>query len=411
MRLVLAASLASVVGDGVVPVAIAFAVLDLTGSATDLGLVLAARALALLGALLIGGVVADRLGRRAIMIGSDLVRLVAQGAIGVLLVSGHATVAEIAGSQALLGVASGFFDPASSGLIPAVAGDQLQQANALRGIVFSAGSIAGPAIAGVLVVTTGPGAALLIDAASFAVSALLLAGVRADPRSQAVRQRFLTDMREGFAELRSRTWAWSNILVFAFINMFTGAIYVLGPLVAKRHLGGPAAWAAVLVATALGWLVGSTALLRFTPRRPLLVAFLVSGLLLLFELLLAVHSLGVVLAGAFGAGVGVMVGNTLWETTLQANIPEHVRSRVAAYDWLGAFALVPVGYALPGPVAAAIGVRATLLLFGAIALVLLGLLFLVRDIRRMTRLPDGTYVIAADGWRRGAARRSGQDTS
>jgi len=397
VRLVLAASLASVVGDGVVPVAIAFAVLDLTGSATDLGLVLAARALALLSALLIGGVVADRFGRRAIMISSDLVRLFAQGAIGILLVSGHATVAEIAASQAVLGVASGFFDPASSGLIPAVAGDHLQQANALRGIVFSAGSIAGPAIAGALVVTIGPGAALLLDSASFAVSALLLAGVRVDPRSLAARQRFLTDMREGFAELRSRSWAWTNILAFAFINMFTGAIYVLGPVVAKHQLGGPAAWAAILAVTAVGWLAGSTALLRVRPRRPLLVAFLVSGLLLVFELLLAVHSLGVVLVGAFGAGVGVMVGNTLWETTLQANIPEHVRSRVAAYDWLGAFALVPVGYALPGPVAAAIGVRATLLLFGAIALVLLGLLFLVKDIRRMTRLPDGTYVIEARG--------------
>jgi MFS family permease len=392
LRLVLSATLVSVVGDGFVPVALAFAVLDLTHSATELGAVLAIQAAAMLCALLVGGVLADRIGRRVIMIAADLLRLAAQALIGVLLVSGHATIAWIAVAEAVLGLASGFFDPAASGLIPAVAGDQLQQANALRGMAVSAAHIAGPAIAGVLVVAVGPGPALLVDAASFGGSALLLAAVRADPPRDGPRQRMLADMREGFAELRARTWAWANILVFAFANLFVGAIFVLGPVVARQHLGGPGAWAAVLAVQAVGWLVASTLLLHFSPRRPLLVAVLIDVLFEGFEMVLAVPWLPIVLLAAFAAGIGAMVGNTLWETTLQQNVPEHVRSRVAAYDWLGAFALVPVGFAIPGPIAAAIGTRATLLAFGAAGIALLGVLLLVKDIRTMQRLPDGTYL-------------------
>ncbi|MGI9185445.1 MAG: MFS transporter [Solirubrobacteraceae bacterium] len=151
-RLVFGAAVVSLLGDGMLPVALTFAILDLTGSATDLGIVLAARTVALVGSLLVGGVVADRVSRRMVMIGADLVRLLGQGTIAVLLVSGHATVVEIAVSQAFLGAATGFFNPASSGLIPLVAGEWLQQANSLRGMAMAAGNIAGPAIAGVLVV-------------------------------------------------------------------------------------------------------------------------------------------------------------------------------------------------------------------------------------------------------------------
>ena len=136
-RLVFGASVVSLIGDSVVPVALAFAVLDLTGSATDLGIVLASQTAALVGSLLVGGVVADRLGRRAVMVGADVTRFATQAGIAVLLIDGRATVAEIAASQALLGAASGFFYPASSGLLPAVAGGRLREANALFGLARS----------------------------------------------------------------------------------------------------------------------------------------------------------------------------------------------------------------------------------------------------------------------------------
>jgi len=149
---------------------------------------------------------------------ADLVRLVSQSVIGALLIAGDATVAEIAVSQALLGAASGFFNPASSGLLPLLAGEQLQQANALRGIAMASGSIAGPAIAGVLVITTSPGVALLIDAGSYAASALLLARVHPPDLPRESPSRFLADLREGFSEVRARTWVWSVIAVFAVLE-------------------------------------------------------------------------------------------------------------------------------------------------------------------------------------------------
>ena len=388
-RLVFGAALVSLVGDGVLPVALAFAVLDLTGSATDLGIVLAARTVALVGALLVGGVVADRAGRRMVMISADLARLAAQGVIGVLLVSGDATVAEIAVSQVVLGAASGFFNPASSGLIPAVAEERLRQANALRGMATAAGSLAGPAIAGVLVVTAGPGWALLIDAASYGVSALLLARVRRDVDDPAASDaRFLADLRDGFAEVRSRTWVWATIVAFSLLTTFALAFPVLGAVVARRQLGGAGAWAAILVARAAGALIAGTSLLRLAPRRPLLVATLAGMVTALPTILLAIPApLAVIAVGALVSGIGPMVFNTLWETTLQHHIPPSARSRVSAYDWLGSMALQPVGYALIGPLATAVGVPAALYLCGGVEFAVLALLLTVPDIRTLPPRP------------------------
>ncbi len=395
-RLVFGAALVSLFGDGMVPVALTFAVLDLTGSATDLGLVLAARTVALVGSLLVGGVVADRIGRRAVMIGADLVRLLAQAAVGVLLVSGHATVLELAVSQAFLGAATGFFNPASSGLIPLVAGGWLQQANSLRGMAMAVGNIAGPAIAGVLVVTTSPGVALLIDAASYGASALLLARVHSDDRpigSDARAEpsrRFLAELRDGFAEFRARTWVWATIVAASIANAVGVAFPVLGSLIAKRELGGAGAWAVILAVQGAGALVAGTALLRFMPRRPLLVATLIGLLPALPELLLAVPTpLAPIAVAALLSGIGGMVFNTLWETTLQQHIPAAARSRVSSYDWFGSLALQTLGFALIGPFAAAVGTSTALYLCGATDVIVVAMLLAVKDIRTLAPAPLG----------------------
>lgn len=391
-RLVFSASLASLIGDGVVPVALAFAVLDVTGSATDLGVVLACRTIALLASLLVGGVVADRIGRRRVMVTADLTRLATQGAIGVLLVTGHATVAEIAVSQAVLGAATGFFNPASSGLLPAVAGVHLQEANALRGVVMGASNLAGPAIAGVLVVSTGPGAALLIDACSYGASALLLARVApaaAGHGATGQPQRFLRDLREGYAEVRSRNWLWSSLLALSLTNMVATAFPVLGAFVAKQQLGGAGAWAAILAARAAGGLLGATVLLRVSPRRPLVAAIFACAATAVPTLLLGIPApLAVLVAAAVLAGIGPMVFNTLWETTLQRHVPAHALSRVSAYDWFGALALAPVGFALVGPLATAIGTSAALYLCGSVELGMLGAMLAVRDVRTLRPTPQ-----------------------
>lgn len=398
-RLVFGASAVSLLGDGVVPVALAFAVLDLTRSATDLGIVLASRSIALVVALLAGGVVADRVGRRAVMIAADLTRLASQGAIGVLLVTGHATVAEIAISQAIVGAATGFFNPASSGLIPAVAGSHLHDANALRGVASSVGNIAGPAIAGALVVATGAGAALLIDAGTYAVSALLLSQVATPAVARAApaeRLNFFRDLRDGFAETRAHTWVWAGLLVFSLTNMVTAAFPVLGALVAKQHLGGAGAWAAILAARAVGGLLGASALLRFSPRRPLVAAIYACSTAAVPTILLGFPApLAVLIPVALVAGVGPTVFNALWETTLQREIPEHARSRVSSYDWFGSLALAPVGLALVGPLAAAIGTAATLFACGAAEYALLGVLLAIPEVRELTYEPSAVQPSAA----------------
>jgi len=385
---VFGAALASELGDGVIPVALAFAVLDLTGSPTDLGIVLGARTLALVAALLIGGVLADRIGQRAVMIGADLVRLAGQATIGVLLVTHAGTVWEIAASQALLGAASGFFNPASSGLLPAVAGEHLQEANALRGMAMAGGNIIGPLLGAALVLAAGPGEALLLDAASYGVSALLLSRVTVQRREAVAARSFLSELREGFAEVRSRTWVWTTVVTASLSNALAASFPVLGAVVAKRELGGAGAWGAILTAQAVGFLIGGTTLLRLKPRRPLLVGTLACATAGLPPVLLAAPAPVALIAVAAGlAGIGAMVFNTLWETTLQQHVPVQARSRVSSYDWFGSLAIQPLGYVLIGPLAGAVGVSTALYVCGALEFALVVALASVRDVRTLPPLP------------------------
>jgi predicted MFS family arabinose efflux permease len=385
-RLVYGAQVVSLLGDGIIPVALAFAILDLTGSATDLGLVLAARTVTLVASLLAGGVVADRVSRRRVMIAADLVRFASQALLGLLLVTGEARLWELAALQAILGAATGFFNPASTGLIPQVVSEaRLQDANALRGFAMAIGGIAGPVIAGVLVATVGSGEALLADAATYALSALLLARVHVPDRTeQRPRASFFADLRGGWHELRSRTWAWTVVSAFAFVNLLVAPFYVLGPLVAKRELGGATAWAGILAARGAGEVLGAIVSLQVRPARPLRVAVLACGLGFIPTMLLAAGAPAVLIgAAAVVSGGGVMVFNTLWETTLQSHVPPAALSRVSAYDWFGSGTFQPLGFALAGPIAGGIGVAATLWAAAGLELALIASLLLVRDVRTL----------------------------
>ena len=387
-RRVFGAQVVSLFGDGIIPVALAFAVLDLTGSATDLGLVLAARVVPLVGCLLVGGVAADRLSRRRVMITADVVRLVSQALLGVLLVTGEAQLWQLIVLQAVLGAATGFFNPASTGLLPMVVSpERLQEANALRGLALAAGAVAGPVVAGVLVATIGAGEALLADAATFAVSALLLSQARVTEVDAAGGERpsYLHDLRAGWREVTSRTWVWTVILGASVANMLGASFLVLGPVVARSDLGGAGAWAAIVAAGGIGQLAGAAAALHIRPRRPLLVAVLVVLLSVVPTLLLALPaSTAVIAIAAVFGGAGGMLFNTLWETTLQQNVPLDVLSRVSAYDWFGSLTLAPIGLAIVGPLSDEIGVSTTLWVTGALDIVFISALLLVRDVRTIS---------------------------
>jgi MFS family permease len=354
----------SYLGDGLLPVAVSFAVLDLTGSASDLGLVLAARMVPVILLLLVGGVWADRLPRHLVMLGSDVGRGVVQGVLAVLLLTGTAALWHLLVLQALYGVAESFMRPAATGLLPTIVrSERLQQANALMSASVNTAYIVGPAIAGVLVAAAGSGTAIAIDAGTFAVSTASLALLRI-PRAveHAARLPFLTDLRAGWDEFRSRTWLWATVAGFSFYLLAViSPLMVLGPVVADRELGGAGAWGAIAAAIGLGALAGSVVAVRVKPARPIFtVCVLLAGpALTAIALALALPTPVIVVLG-FAAGATEGFFEVVWLTALQERIPAAALSRVSSYDTLGSFVFMPVGFALAGPVADAAGLSTTL---------------------------------------------------
>ena len=384
-RRLLGAAAVSWFGDRMVTVALAFAVLAIDGSASSIGLVLAARSATLVASLLLGGVVADRVSRRAVMVVADVARLATQGLLAALVIAGTAEVWAVALLSGLTGIATGFFNPASTGLLPAiVAPDQLQQANGVRATAMSAGEIGGPVLAGVLVAVVGAGWALAVDAATFGVSALLLTGVRVPPRVERAASTFWADMREGWTTFSGTTWVWTFALWAGFANVTWGAWSVLGPLVADRDLGGAAVWGAINAALGVGALAGAIAAIREMPRRPILAAALTGFAQVPALAMLAAGAHAAPLAlGALAFGAGMMFGNSVWESALQRHIRPEALSRVSAYDWFSSFAFAPIGLAIWGPVAEAVGVADALWISAILSVVSVLVLLAVRDVRRL----------------------------
>lgn len=354
----------SAFGSGLVPVALAFAVIGLTGSPSELGLVLSAGLVSRVCLLLLGGVVADRLPRQHLMVAADALRAATQGTVAVLLLTGTAHVLELLVLFALYGAGDAFFSPASTGLVPeTVSPARLQQANSLMGMGRDAARVSGPALAGLIVAGVGPGVAFAVDAATFLVSSVSLALLHVAPFVRAgERPGLLTDLRDGWRELASRRWVWLMILKFSISSLAIAPFFVLGPFVAEHELGGAAAWGAIGTCGAVGAVLGNVLAFRVRPPRPLFTGCLVVSLYALAPALLARPFPTAAIAAAAAIGFGAVgFSDTLWFTALQERIPPHALSRVSSYDWLGSLVLQPVGYALAGPIAATIGIAATLL--------------------------------------------------
>jgi len=349
-RLVLA-QLASTAGDLMVIAALPFAVLAIGGSIAQVGAALAVQGVVLAGLILFGGVGGDRLARRSVVVAADLFRFATQGAVAVLLLTGSLEIWQLFVAQAALGAGAAFFMPAMQGLISqAVRPERLQRANALRGVAASAGSVAGPAIAVVVLAAWGPGWAFAADAASFLLSAALLARV-ASPAlstSREVAQSVRSDLSAGWGAFRRTTWIWVIVTEFAVLNALVFApFFVFGPKVSVDSLGGPGAWAAILAAMGAGELLGGVVAMVWRPDRPLLAATLAVGLWAAPLLLLAALApVPLIAAGAAAAGASLAVFAALWETTLQTRTPTSLRCRLSSYDLLGSFALIPLGYML-----------------------------------------------------------------
>ncbi|HET6380431.1 MAG TPA: MFS transporter [candidate division Zixibacteria bacterium] len=377
----------SAIGDSLIGVALAFAVLELTGSAADIGLVFAAFAVPRVIFTLAGGVWSDRLPRQQVMVACDLLRAAAQAVMATLLITGDAEVWHLMAFAFVMGGASAFFIPAQVGLMPQlVSVERVQQANALVSLSQSAAHIFGPLLAGLIVASIGTGWAFAIDGLSFLVSAGFLLAMRVPPREPSERRSFVAELAEGWREVIGRRWVVASILTFALSNASLAAFQVLGPLVADRSLGGATAWGVILTGGAVGGVVGGALSLRWKPRRPLVPGFALMALatVQLFVLVPPFPAVVVAAASLF-TFAAIVISNTFWDTMLQQHIPHESISRVSSYDWMVSLLFQPVALAAVGPMAEAVGLRETLLLAAGIGIASNLAVMLVPSVRRLER--------------------------
>jgi MFS family permease len=412
-RLLLADRLLAPMSVGFSMVGVSFAVLASTGSATDLSYVLAAQIAPTLVFALVGGVAADRFPPQRVIIAANLAIVAAEGAFGLLVLTGRPALWAMVLLEALNGTGAALFYPASQALLPRlVPAELLQEASSLSRLVMNSGQMIGAAAGGLVVAVVGPGWALTLCAAGMTGTVPLMLAIRGtrgparvpklpeppspgpkgaelanspsrNPRSHPKPPGMLAELREGWTEFRSHTWLWVIVVQFCVVMMaWYGGFQVLGPVVARMRLGGPAAWGAITAADALGLIAGGLLSLRYTPRRPMVFCVLAGGALALSPLALGLAlPLAAICVTTFCLGVAIEVMMVQWTVALATRIPHDKLARVSSYDILGSLAATPAGALVAGPLAAAIGVRATE--FGAAALItaVSALCLIPRDIR------------------------------
>jgi len=382
------ARLISAVGTGMAPIALPFAILDdLGGGAGQVGGVLAIGSLTQVLMQLFAGALADRGSRRRQMAGADVLAAIAQGSIAVLLFAGAATLPWVAALCGLAGVALAMHYPAAVGMVPLVVPrEQLQTANAWLSIAQATAIGLGAAVGGLVAAGFGAAAALAIDAATFAVSAILVAGIRGAAQQPRVAATSLfSDLLDGWREFTAHRWLFAIVLQFSVMLMgWFGTFAVAGPVVAKASLGGPASWGWISAAFGFGLVVGGSVMMRIRFRHPMRAATLACLPSALVPLLLVPPApVAAVAAAAFATGIGFEVFGVQWNTALHTRVAPEALSRVSSYDVLGSIALVPLGEALMGWGMVALGATTSLLLAaGAIVLPTLAVLC-VREVREL----------------------------
>ncbi|CAI9398989.1 MFS transporter [Nocardioides sp. T2.26MG-1] len=368
-RLLVTGSATSSLGNAIAPVALAFAVLDLGGSASDLGLVVAAYALADVVTVLFGGVLGDRVARQVLMEGSNAVCALSQAAVAVLIIGGWATVPLLA----LLGVVNGCLGalsgPSSSAMTRmTVPPDLLGSAVALRGLLQTSAAVVGYAVGGVLVAGVGPGWAIGVDAATFAVAAFCFGRLDVPhTRPEGARASMFGDMAEGLREVLRHTWLWLLIGQALLYHLFYGgAQSVVGPIVMGDEFGR-SSWGLALGVLMAGFVVGGLICLRWKPRRALFIGTVLLSLTGTFPLAMALSDhLWPILVGAFLHGVGLQIFDVFWQVSIQENIAEDKLARVYSFDLVGSFIARPIGLAATGPIAEAVGFDHWLVVVGCV---------------------------------------------
>ncbi|MDQ6523802.1 MFS transporter [Nocardioides sp. LHD-245] len=355
-------------GSAMTPVALAFAVLDLGGSATQLGLVVAAFSAAEVVTILYGGVLGDRLPRPLLMQGSAAATAVSQAAVAVVLIAGHGSIWFLTTMGVVNGCLGAVAQPASNAMTRStVTDEQLPRAVVLRSLASQTAFAVGFALAGVIVAVAGPGWAIAVDAATYAVAAVLFAMIRAAGTTTGARERVLAELADGAREVFRHSWLWLLIGQALLYHLFYGGAQgVLGPIVVG-DAWGEQAWGWALSALMAGFVAGGLVALRWRPHHLLRWGLVLLSLTAAFPLAMALaDDLTLVLAGAFVHGVGLQLFSVNWDLAIQENIAEDMLARVYSFDLVGSFVCRPIGYALTGPVAALVGTRAWLVVIAVV---------------------------------------------
>lgn len=387
-RLLWSGQAVSTIGNQMYPIALAVLVIQRGMGAGGLGLILATQGVAIGIGTLLSGSVGDRWRRTTVMIGSDVLRFA--GVLPLAVVGRAIPVGALLAVVFVTGCGEGLFQPAYNAVVPRLVPESLLlPANSLNGLSVQTAVLVGPALAGVLASFTSVTVVFWIDIATFAASfgtlvlvrELGLAVAETQPavaeidaggpgQARGALRRAVADFAEGVRTVRERSWIGAVILLATLIMTLTTApAYVLLPIEAHLRLGGPAAFGAATAAVGLGAIVGSLAAGKIRTARPGIVAL--TGLFLLSTSWAALATLplaGVIVFWALG-GMGVAVFNVLWMTALQRDVPDHLLGRVISLDMLGSMALMPVGFAITGPLVAALGVRTVLLAGAALILI------------------------------------------
>lgn len=366
------ARLFTVLGNGIAPIALAFAVLDIGGSVSDLGIVVASRSIFNVVFLLIGGVLADRYSRNQVLVYSSVIAAVSQAIVAWSVLDGSATVMSLALLGTLNGAAAGIALPASSALVPqTVPVQNLRAANALIQLGIYSGTVIGASLGGILTSSVGPGWGLAIDAMGFAVSAPLyffirVTSIKACPSPGNI----LQDLKEGWKEFASRAWVWSIVVQFTIINAaFSGVVMVLGPVIADASFGRTN-WGIIVAAQSVGLIAGSFLALRWRPHRDLFISVMLVALCAVPIFILSQPaSASWLIAAFFIAGVTLGLFGVSWAHSLQTHIPQEKLARVYAYDAVGSFVAIPFGELVAGPLAIHYG-SSNVLLVSAMAVVI-----------------------------------------
>jgi hypothetical protein len=408
-RLLVIGAVVSLLGDGFFYVALAWQVYEISNMPTALSLVGVAWTLPMVVLLLIGGVFSDRFDRRRLMIGADLLRGAAIGTMAILSLGGVLELWHVAALILLVGTGDAFFNPASTAIVPDVVADaQLPAANALAGIyrplVFR---LLGPALAGFVVAVVGPGAAFGVDALTFAISAVAIAAIRTRPVTMSVAKagprEMVADVRAGLTFVRGQPWIWATLLsAMLSLLVFLGPVEVLLPFLVKNRLElGPESLGAIFAAGGIGSILMAIAIGSLgQPRRRITVMYFswslgVAGMAI-YGLM---TSLWQALLASLITHAMFELGQVIWTTLLQQRVPRELLGRVSSLDWLVSTGLVPVSFALTGPVAAIVGPEATIVGASVLGAVLMSALLFYPGVRD----PERERLDAAGSARAGSA--------